>query len=220
MSSAMDLAPAIRNALAQRLIDALTAQCPGSRAGLRGSLARGTADAYSDIDLAWTVPDAEFDACAAGAGACLARVREVASLRSDPDLQRSRGRRLLFVAFRDLPLFWRLDLEISAESAAGDPDHDRGNPQARGDDWSPAASALANAVAAVKAVLRHQPDTARGLLERGLRRVGAPGAVSGRWPEDVARLARAAAGLEPEQRPLADRVVRLADELLPRHPAG
>ncbi|MEV6792600.1 hypothetical protein AB0M87_11470 [Streptomyces sp. NPDC051320] len=209
------LDPARRDALAQRLLAALRARCPGSRAELRGSLARETADPYSDIDLGWIVPDADFDDCAAGAAACLGQVREVVSVRGDPDLQRSSKRRLLFVNFRDLPLFWRVDLEISAESVAQDPAYDRDNPQARGDDWSAAASALANAVAAVKAVLRQRPDTARGLLERGLRRVGAQEVVSGRWQEDVVRLADAAVRQESAQRPLADRVVRLATDLLP-----
>ncbi|MEV8568495.1 hypothetical protein AB0436_23430 [Streptomyces sp. NPDC051322] len=209
------LDPADRDALAQRSLAALRARCPGSRAELRGSLARETADPYSDIDLAWIVPDADFDDCAAGAAACLGQVREVVSVRSDPELQRSSKRRLLFVNFRDLPLFWRVDLEISAESVADDPAYDRDNPLARGDDWSAAASALANAVAAVKAVLRQRPDTAWGLLERGLRRVGAPDAVTGRWQEDVVRLTDAAVRQEPAQRPLADRVVRLATDLLP-----
>ncbi len=219
-----DLDPARRYALARQLMNTLEAEFPGSVAELRGSLASGAADPYSDIDLAWTVPDADFDACLAGVEACLGRVRDVASLRSDPDLQRSRKRRLLFVAFRDLPLFWRLDLEISARSVAGDPAYDRDNPAARGDDWSAAASALANAVAVVKAVLRQRPDVAAGLLERGLRRVGVAGdaaadaaeagTASGRWQAGVVRLADAAVRHEPAQRPLADRVRRLAAELL------
>lgn len=58
-----ELDPARRAAFAQELLRALAAYCPGSRAELRGSLALGTADAYSDIDIAWTVPDDRFDAC-------------------------------------------------------------------------------------------------------------------------------------------------------------
>ncbi|WP_406380812.1 hypothetical protein [Streptomyces sp. NBC_01618] len=81
---------------------------------------------------------------------------------------------------------------------------------ARGDEWSRPASALANAVAATKAVLRGQPQTARGLLERGFRRIDAPDRGTGQWFADIRRLAEAAADREPGLRPLADRVVRLA----------
>ncbi|WP_327295828.1 nucleotidyltransferase domain-containing protein [Streptomyces sp. NBC_01197] len=226
---AMDLDPARRAAFAQELRNALAAQCAGSVADLRGSLARGTADPYSDIDLVWTVPDAQFEPCAAAVGPCLGVVRAVVSLRSDPDTQRNSQwpfrRRLLFLAFRDMPLFWRLDLEIAAvaDESAGpvragtgeDRAQDGGSAAAVWDpEWSLAASALANAVTVVKAVLRGQPEVAVGLLERGLRRVGASGSASGRWRADVVRLADAAARNEPAQRPLANQVKRLAAELL------
>ncbi|WP_405913133.1 nucleotidyltransferase domain-containing protein [Streptomyces sp. NBC_00963] len=229
---AMDLDPARRAVFAQELRDALAAQCPGSVTALRGSLARGTADPYSDIDLAWTVPDAQFEACVAAVGPCLGAVRAVVSLRSDPDSQRDSqrpcSRKLLFLAFRDMPLFWRLDLEILAVSdgsagpsgpvgagLGGGRAQEDGGPEAVGDpEWSLAASALANAVAVVKAVLRGQPEVAVGLLERGLRRIGAGGSASGRWRADVVRLANAAAEHEPAQRPLVDQVKRLAAELL------
>lgn len=104
---------------------------------------------------------------------------------------------------------------VVGAGAGGDRAQDGGSPAAVWDpEWSLAASALANAVAVVKAVLRGQPDVAAGLLERGLRRVGASGSASGRWRADVVRLADAAAQHEPAQRPLADQVKRLAAELL------
>ncbi|MDF6041801.1 hypothetical protein LRD69_06420 [Streptomyces sp. JH14] len=84
------------------------------------------------------------------------------------------------------------------------------SPAACGDDRSRPASAPADAVAATKAVLRGQPQTAQGLLERGSRRIGAPDTVTGSWPDDIGRLAEAAAAREPGLQPLADRVVRLA----------
>lgn len=202
--------PARRTALAQELLSALRSHCTGSRAEPRGSLARGTADAYSDIDLVWIVPDGRFDDCVTAVPDLLGTVRGVASLRVDPDLQNSRKRRLLFADFDGLPLFWRLDLEVVALSVADRPGYDQGNPAARGDDWSRPASALANAVAAVKAVLRGQPQTARGLLERGFARIGVVDAVSGDWFADITRLAEAAAAVEPARGPLAERVVRLA----------
>ncbi|WP_307797633.1 nucleotidyltransferase domain-containing protein [Streptomyces laculatispora] len=205
-----DLDPARRAALAREVLCALRTHCAGSRAEPRGSLARGTADAYSDIDLLWIVPDGRFEDCVAAVPDLLGTVRGVASLRVDPDLGNSRKRRLLFVDFDRLPLFWRLDLEIVARSVAGRPGYDQDNPSARRDDWSRPASALANAVAAVKAVLRGQPQTARGLLERGFARIGVADTVSGDWFADITRLAEAAAAIEPARGPLAERVVRLA----------
>ncbi|WP_206307834.1 nucleotidyltransferase domain-containing protein [Streptomyces sp. A0958] len=211
-----ELDPARRAALAREVLAALTAHCPGSGAQLRGSLARGTADAYSDIDLVWTVPDERFGACVAAVPDVLATVREVRSVRTDPDLARSRKRRLLFADFEDLPIFWRLDLEIVAASVAGRPGYDDDNPAARGEDRWRAAGALANAVAAAKAVLRGQPQTARGLLERGFVRIGAVPTVAEDWSADVGRLAEAAAAAEPDVAAIADRVTALALALPPR----
>ncbi|MFE3149018.1 hypothetical protein ACFXJ6_20575 [Streptomyces sp. NPDC059218] len=246
-----ELDPARRAAFAQELLRALAAYCPGSRAELRGSLARGTADAYSDIDIAWTVPGARFDACLDAVPEVLGAVAPLDSLRTDPDSRNSRERRLLFAAFRGLPLFWRVDLEVAwsadpevawrvgpevawpvgpevawrvgpeaarrvgqevaSASGAGRSGPDRDDPVAHGDEWSRPASALANAVAATKAVLRGQPQNARGLLERGFRRIDAPDDVSGLWCADIRRLAEEAAGREPDLCPLADRVLNLAE---------
>ncbi|MGW2845507.1 hypothetical protein [Streptomyces sp. NPDC001274] len=200
------LDPEWRDAFAEELIRALAAYCPGSRAEPRGSLARGTADAYSDIDLAWTVPGDRFADCLAAARGVLGAVRPLDSLRTDPDTRESGGRRLLFAAFRGLPLFWRVDLEVvAAGGGAGGP-----VPPAD-DDWSRPASALANAVAATKAVLRGRPEDARGLLERGLGRIDAPEGPSGQWFADILRLAGIAAEREPGLGPLADRVRALAE---------
>ncbi|MFF2010464.1 hypothetical protein ACFVWY_15505 [Streptomyces sp. NPDC058195] len=200
------LDPGRRAAFAGELTRSLAAHCPGSRAELRGSLARGTADAYSDIDLAWTVPGNRFAGCLAAVRDVLGTAGTLDSLRTDPGTRGSGERRLLFAAFRGLPLFWRVDLEVVAAEgkAAG--------PVAPADDtWSWPASALANAVAATKAVLRDRPEDARGLLERGLRRVDAPKGPSGHWLIDIRRLADTAAGREPDLRPLADRVHDLAE---------
>ncbi|WP_329616912.1 nucleotidyltransferase domain-containing protein [Streptomyces brevispora] len=98
-----DLDPAPRAALAQGLLHAPRSRCPGSRAEPRGSLARGTADEYSDIDLVWIVPDGRFEDCVAAAPDLLGTVRDVASLRVDPDLANSRKRRLLFVDSTGFP---------------------------------------------------------------------------------------------------------------------
>jgi hypothetical protein len=67
------------------------------------------------------------------------------------------------------------------------------------------ASALANAVARLKALKRGQPDRARALLDRRYARLGARRAVDD-WAAAILGLADRAAGLEPAQAGLADRV--------------
>lgn len=168
----MNLDPHIRAALVQRICAALQSALPGSTVQLRGSLTAGTADVYSDIDLLWEVPDEAFPTaveCIAGA---LAKAQPVESLRSAPDFQNSDRRRLFFVQFADMPLFWRADIDLFAQSLHGDSQYDVDNAAARGYDWSLTHSALMNAIAAIKALLRGRDDVAKGLLERGFARIG------------------------------------------------
>jgi predicted nucleotidyltransferase len=161
-----------RTRLVADLLTELEAAFPGSAVLLRGSLAEGRADPYSDIDLLWDVPDAAFNAAIAELPATLERVRPVASLRFDPDCQRSARRRLAFIRFAGVPLFWRVDLDIFARSVGRDPDYDRDNPSARGTCWSFTESSLANAIAAIKALHRGRDTEAAELLTRAEARVG------------------------------------------------
>lgn len=161
-----------RQELVGRLMRGLTAAADGSVVLLRGSLAEERADQYSDVDLIWELPDALFEERSMRVAAILAAIQPVASVRSDPDFQRSAGRRLFFVRFKDLPLFWRLDLEVYAHSTHRDPGYDVDNPAARGGDWSWPESALTNVVGAVKAHLRGSDVDAWELLERAFGRVG------------------------------------------------
>nr|QLG04884.1 Nucleotidyltransferase domain-containing protein [Streptomyces sp.] len=201
-----------RAALAAEVCIALKRCCPGSSAEPRGSLASGTADAFSDIDIAWVVPDARFPDCLAHVAEWLAEVRPVDSVRGDPDFHHSDRRRLLFIRFAGVPLFWRLDLDIRTASVADDPHYDAGNPAARArqDEWSRPASALANAVGAVKAVARKRDDDARGLLDRGFARIGEDDRATGDWAHDVTRLAHAAALRDSALTDLAAQVTELA----------
>jgi 8-oxo-dGTP pyrophosphatase MutT (NUDIX family) len=114
----------------------------------------------------------------------------------------------LWLDASDLPLFWRLDLDVRGASARPD------EPRARGEDWSPAESALANAVAAVKAELRARPAEAAALLGRGFDRVGLPPA-EGATHRRIAVLAAAVSAAEPSLARLAVRVAALADRHLP-----
>ena len=161
-----------RARLVTNLLTRLTAAIPGSSALLRGSLAECRADPYSDIDLLWDVPDADFSAAIIKLPMTLSHVRPVASLRFDPDFQHSARRRLAFIRFAGVPLFWRVDLDIFARSVGRDPDYDRANPSARGTSWSLAESSLANVIAAIKALHRGQATEAAELLTRAEARVG------------------------------------------------
>lgn len=205
----MDLDHSQRERIAADLLSYLAAAVPGSVATLRGSLASGRADAYSDIDLTWQVPDSAFWHAVSRTPVIAEQIAPVASLRHDPDFQRSLRRRMVFIRFRDLPLFWRVDLDIVARSVAHDPDFDRQNAAARGTHWSATESSLANAVAALKALLRNQPAEAAALLERGEARIGlvAP-AIAPR--ERIIRLAHAARHKDASQEELATEILRLA----------
>ena len=197
-----------QRALAQRVSARLAAACAGSTVRLRGSLAEHTDDAYSDIDLLWIVPDGQVAHRAAQVAGVLSPVAQVESIRSDPDMARSPVRRLLFVRFAGLPLYWRLDLDVRAASCADDDRAGLDDPDARGTDWSLAESAAMNAIAAVKALWRGRAEEADGLLVRGFARLSAtdPG---GGWAGRVTALASGAARREPRLQALAERIDEL-----------
>jgi hypothetical protein len=168
-----------------------TAQ-PESFVSLRGSLARGTADAWSDIDLAWRVSDG--DEALRVLPHALTAAGQVESIRLDPELHPDH--RLVFVRFRKWSLFQRVDLEVVGSFLSGRAPWDRG--------WSRAESALMNAVAVLRALHRKRGDI-DGLVQRGLERVGATdpgGAVIDR----LSVLIDAAVAADPTQTGLAQRV--------------
>ncbi len=158
--------------LAERLKITLQQTIPGSVAEYRGSLATGKADIYSDIDLLWELPDEEFGTTIPRLMTILNEVQPVESLRFDPEFQNSMKRRLIFVRFSEVPLFWRLDLEIFAKSIQRNPDYDATNPTAQSwENWSWAESALNNVIAAAKNIKRGRVEEARQLILRAYQRV-------------------------------------------------
>jgi predicted nucleotidyltransferase len=201
-----------RTRIVADLLTELAAAVPGSAALLRGSLAEGRADSYSDIDLLWEIPDADFSAAIAALSVTLERVRPVASLRFDPDFQHSAKRRLVFIRFAGVPLFWRVDLDVFAQSAGRDPDYDRANPSARGTAWSFAESSLANAIAAVKAQRRGRDTEAAELLARAEARVGIASPDVGLL-DRVALLVDDIAAKDPTTASLAADIRRLMTEM-------
>jgi len=209
----LDLRPERRNGLVARLRADLEAAVPGSTTSLRGSLATGSADAYSDIDLCWVVEDAELARAVslAQSGA----VSGVSTVRVDPDLARSERRRLLFLRLADAPLFWRVDLDIRSRSVATSEHHDEDNLAARdATSWSPAASALENALAAVRSHARGRHEEAGGLLVRGFERIGRELPPGGTPVGSVTDLAHVCADQDPGLTVMAAEVAQLAEALL------
>jgi predicted nucleotidyltransferase len=201
-----------RARLVTNLPTRLTAAIPGSSALLRGSLAECRADSYSDIDLLWDVPDAAFNAAIAELPAILERVRTVASLRFDPDFEKSTKRRLAFIRFADVPLFWRVDLDIFARSVGRDPDYDRDNPSARSTCWSFTESSPANAITAIKALHRGRDTEAAELLARAEARVGIASPTAD-LESRIGHLVDALAVKDPTTASLAAQIRHLLTEL-------
>ncbi|MBB4685001.1 hypothetical protein [Amycolatopsis jiangsuensis] len=209
-----------RAALAHATVTALAAACPGSRADLIGSLGAGTADEYSDIDVEWVVPDGRLTTAVTSARAVLDEVQPVAAVRVAPDYFHSARRRLLFVRFAEVSLFWRLDLavrEVSGPPAKGESDPGE---HAGDHEWSRPASALANALGTIKAVARGRFDDAGGLVDRGFVRIAEADGATGRWVADVTRLCRAAVAREPDLATLAHETIALAEAELRGQPGA
>jgi hypothetical protein len=209
MSPDLDLTEERRERVVRSMIVALEAAIDGSTFLLRGSLADGTADRYSDIDAVWIVPDGCLPGAVDRVSATLDTVRRVASARVDHSESRER-QRLVLVTFADLPVFWRFDLAIQEVSGPGALIGRGPAPS----EWSLPESALANAVAAIKALARGKTSVARGLLERGYQRVGETYERGASWRTDVARLAQLAGHADPSIAARADKVRRVAEALL------
>jgi len=125
-----------------------------------------------------------------------------------PDFQNSDKRRLFFVQFQDVPLFWRADIDVFARSVQRNFQYDVNNKAARGGDWSLTHSALMNAIAAVKALLRQDEDEARQLLVRGFKRVGLA-IPDGDAQELILKLAEGVAAMDATKAELARRILEL-----------
>ncbi len=128
-------------------------------------------------------------------------------------LQNSEKRRLVYAQFSEVPLYWRVDIEIFAESIGRDSEYDRYNSDARGDDWSRPHSALMNGVAAIKALMRGDVDGARECLLRAFDRVDLLPPDETLW-DQVAALAEVVGRCDLEQAELVRRVQMLHREAL------
>ncbi|MGH3169131.1 MAG: nucleotidyltransferase domain-containing protein [Trebonia sp.] len=211
----LNLRPERRDQLAARLRAELESFVPGSVTLLRGSLAAGTADPYSDIDLCWVVADEAFAAAVTAAAGLRGKLPSIRAVRMDPGLASSDRRRLVFIRLAGVPLFWRVDLDIRARSIAEDDSYDDGNPLARDTTgWSRPASAIENAIAAIKSGVRCRTDVTDGLLRRGYQRIGLVQSPDSDLTEQITRLAESCARLEPGLTSIANEVREVAEALL------
>ena len=202
----------LRAQLVDRVLSCLGKAVPDSEALLRGSLAGNSADQYSDIDVLWEVPNSHFGSSIDDLKEVLSRVHPVESLRWDPDTQGPERRRLAFVRFKGVPLFWRLDFEIHAKSTNRDREFEPHISKSESSKWSLTESALMNAVAAAKAHLRDNDDEAKQLLLRGYRRVGL--SMPRLEPRDlILGLANQVKVMDPKSVALAEKVKKLVSEM-------
>jgi hypothetical protein len=210
----LDLRPERRDQLTGKLLAALQGWVPSSRTQLRGSLGAGTADEYSDIDICWVVPDRDFTEAVDTLGAALSQCAAVLSYRTDPEFARSAKRRVIVARLYGMPLFWRVDIDIRPDSVAADDVCDAGNPDARSDAaWSALASAIENAIAAIKAAARGQADAADGLLRHGFKGIGHHPGSTVDLADAITSLADACAAQEPRLARMAAEVCQVADRL-------
>ncbi len=108
-----------RSRLARTLVSALEEATPRSTARLKDSLAEGRAEQYGAIAIFWEVPDDLFHASIDQLPKALAAVLPLESLRSDPLFENPGKNRLIFVQFKGVPLFWRVDIDIFAKQLTG-----------------------------------------------------------------------------------------------------
>jgi hypothetical protein len=210
----MQLDSAIRTQFSERLLNALHTAFPTSIVGPSGSLASSTADQYSDIDIRWVVPDDQFKDALARLPEILNSLGAVLNYRSEPTYQNSDRRRQLLIRFAGLSLFWRVELELLATSVADDPNYDKFNAAARGNDWSLPESALWSAVGAIKCIARGNSKEAHNQLRRAFQRINVPVLPKMTDRELLAKLLEEAPKLEEGQKAFADEIRQLAAETL------
>jgi len=211
----LDFRPERRDKFTGKLLAALQGWIPGSHAELRGSPGPGIADDYSDIDICWVVPDQDFTEAIDTLGAALSQCTAVVALRNDPELARSARRRVVFARMWSMPLFWRVNIDIRAGSIATDDLYDVCNPGAHsGAGWSVAASAIEDAISAIKAVACDQADTADVLLRRGCEQIGHDLRSTTDLADAITGLADACAAQDPRLTRMAAEVRQVADHFL------
>ena len=149
---------------------------PRSVVELHGSIAAGSADEYSDIDLVWEIPDDQFNAAVLCVEDTMTSLQRVSTMQFDPLFQASDRRRRIFVHYYNLPLFWQVKLDIMAQSIQKNFDYDTENiyAQTRIRTLPGTYISLMDCIAAIKALLRHDEPLAAHLVSGAFKRMALP----------------------------------------------
>ncbi len=127
------------------LQDRLTRHLPLAEISFRGSFAKGTHDKYSDVDLRANVHSQKLDKqFFLGLEHFLTGAYGPALIRYDPDFVHTPTAQNVRFSFYELPVFWRVDLDILSDN---DPGRKFPSPFPA---WQIGTSALMNVVWAVK----------------------------------------------------------------------
>jgi len=197
--------PASREEAAAMLLDVLTVSCPAGDVCLIGSMAKPEdADAFSDIDVRWTIPPEQAPGHLQSLRETLQQVGVVESLRVDPEPRPDSH--LVFVRFQDWPLWWRVDLEIHSAGLGSVGVHGA-------DEWSRHESACMGVLVTLKAIARNRPEAAEGLWIRALQRVDAVD-VAEDWELRIDSLLDLIATSSPLTADLVSRTRELSREVL------
>lgn len=197
--------------LANRLCEALELEVPGSFCRLRGSLASGAADQFSDIDLAWEIPGSIFIPTLCAIEGILNKILPIASFRSDPDFHDSTSERLFFIRFSEMPIFARVDLQCIAGTPI--PDSQLNDITAIPSPWSNSESVLMNCVAAIKYIHRGRISQARELMERACARLNLSSLKKATVEHLIEEICNQIALTDLEKRDFALEISRAASEL-------
>ncbi len=172
------------------------------------------ADELSDIELSWVVPDDSFEPALDVVGRIASHALALVAV--DPRSAGSPQQRRFLLQFKNLPLFWRINLKVRCDSAPGVEDYDPGMGQAHSEDGSDrAARALMNAMAAVRALRLGQVTVADRLIQESFECLEHP--VSPAW--DPARalhnLVQACQDQDPTLQPVVAGARELIDVMVP-----
>ena len=132
----------------------------------RGSIAKGTFDEWSDVDIEARVQRPLNNSFFSGLEELLQRTHGPALVRYDPDYRKTTTAQDVRFSFYAVPVFWRVDLLISSSVETG-----RKYPDPF-PHWSVGSSALMNVIWALKYHLRGRGDEADRYLKAACKKIG------------------------------------------------
>jgi hypothetical protein len=132
----------------------------------RGSMADGTFDEFSDVDIRASVSIPLDGLFFAGLEGYLTKHFGPALIRYDPDYRNATTIQDIRFSFYDLPIFWRVDLLVESDCDSG-----RKYPDPF-PDWDTGSSALMNVIWALKYSGRGKLDDANHHIAKACEKLG------------------------------------------------